>query len=293
MMKTFVIRGPRAQLDRGLVALAVLCLAQFVLILDAAVVAIALPAIQADLAMGTAQLQALATAYAVTFGGCLILAGRAADIVGARRMFLVGISLFTAASALCALAPSASALLAARAAQGLAAATASPAALALLMAAFTDSVGRTRAFAAWGAVAAGGAVAWQILGGLIIDALDWRWIFLINLPIGTAVLAAGATLLPTPTPTARGARLDAPGAAWLTGGLVLLVLAATKTTEGGIDATTAALAAGGIVALALFLAHERRAAAPLIRPQLLARVHVRPATPSRSSPPARRRPSSS
>jgi EmrB/QacA subfamily drug resistance transporter len=262
-------------MTRSTITLAVLCLAQFMLVLDAAVVAVAVPAIQADLTLTPGQVQAIGTAYALTFAGLLILAGRAADVVGSRRAFLLGLTLFTAASALCAAAPSAGVLVAARALQGMGAAVASPAALALLLLAFDDETGRTRAFAAWGAVAAGGAVAGQIIGGVLAEALGWRWIFLVNLPVGAAVVAAALAMLTAPAPAAPGARLDLSGAGLLTGGLVLLVLAATQATERGADAVVGMVAGAGLLALAAFLLHERRVADPLVRPALLARPPVR------------------
>ena len=266
--------GRRVRLDRGAAALALLCLAQFVLILDAAVVAVALPAIQADLQLTPGEVQGISTAYAVTFGGFLILAGRAADLFGARRAFVAGLTVFTVASAVCAAAPSAGVLVLARAAQGFGGAIASPAALALLLAAFDDAAGRTRAFAAWGAVAAAGAVAGQILGGLLTEALDWRWIFLVNLPIGAAVLAATPRLLAAAPPVAHDIRLDLRGATLLTAGVMALVVAATQATERGLDGLVVALTAGAVTALIVFLAHERRSAEPLVRPGLLVRAHV-------------------
>lgn len=260
---------------RARTILGVLCLAQFVLVLDAAVVAVALPALQADLGLTPAQVQAAGTAYAVAFGGFLILGGRASDALGARRAFVLGLTLFTAASALCALASSAGVLVAGRAAQGLGGALASPAALSLLMATFAGAAERTRAFAAWGAVAAAGAVAGQILGGVLTEALDWRWIFLINLPVGALVIAAGRRLLPAPAAARAGTALDVPGAALLTTGLVLLVLGATRATSRGLDAGVLAAVAAAVLALTAFVLHERRTARPLVPPRLAGFASVR------------------
>jgi EmrB/QacA subfamily drug resistance transporter len=258
---------------RGTAALAVLCLAQFVLVLDAAVVAVALPAIQLDLGLTPSQVQGVGTAYALTFGGLLILAGRIADAAGARRAFVVGLSVFTAASALAAASPSGDVLVAARAVQGLGAAIASPAALVLLMAAFDGESDRTRAFAAWGAVAAGGAVAGQLIGGALTEALDWRWIFLINVPVAAGVLAS-VSRLPAPPARPRDRRLDVVGAALLTAAVALVVLAATQATARGVDDVVLAIAAGGLAALTLFVAWEGRTAAPLVSLGLLARREV-------------------
>jgi MFS family permease len=215
-------------------ALAILCVAQFMVVLDVTIVAVALPAIQADLGFTTAGLQWVVTAYTLVFGGLLIVAGRAGDLVGRRRLFALGLVLFGLASLGCGLAPSAPALIALRALQGLGAAIVAPTALALLTATFA---------AGW------------VLGGVLAQAAGWRWIFLVNAPIGLAgaVLAARA-LAESRAP--RGRALDLPGAFALTAGIALLVLAAERRLWPAAVASAALLGA--------FAAIERRAAAPLL-----------------------------
>lgn len=258
---------------RDTLLLALLCLAQFMLILDVAIVAVALPPIQADLDLAPADMQWVTTAYALTFGGFMVVAGRAADLYGARAAFLAGIALFVAASAACATAQSGTTLLIARGVQGLGAAIVSPAALALLTGAFAEGVARNRAFAAWGAVASIGATAGQLVGGVITDALDWRWIFLVNVPVGVGLVLAGRRLLPT-LPRVQ-ARLDLPGATLLTAGLVALVYATAQAGKDGLDGPVLALAAGGGLLLGAFAVVERRVAAPMLRFELFASRHVR------------------
>lgn len=258
--------------------LAVLCLAQFMLILDVAVVAVAVPPIQDDLGVAPADAQWISTAYALAFGGFLIVAGRAADLFGARRVFLVGVLGFVAASLGCGLAQNSAQLLLTRGAQGLAAAVVSPAALALLLAGFAEGPERNRALGVWGAVASGGAVAGQLVGGLIADLLDWRWIFLINAPVGLGVIVLGLRLLARDRPNAA-ARLDLPGAVLLTGGLVMAVFSVSGAAERGLDAVVAASAAAGLLALLAFVAVERRVAGrggePIVRFGLFENRHAR------------------
>ncbi len=254
--------------------LVVLCLAQFMLILDVAVVAVAIPSIQDDLAVAAADLQWISTAYALAFGGFLIVAGRAADLWGARRLFLVGVFVFVVASLGCGLAQDTSQLLLARGAQGLGAAIVSPAALALLTGSFPEGAERNRALGVWGAVASGGAVAGQLLGGLITDLLDWRWIFLINIPIGIGVIVLGIRLLAYDRSTTSG-RLDLVGAVLLTGGLVLSVFAISSAAERGVDTIVTASGLAGLLALLAFVAVERLVAEPIVRFGLFANRHVR------------------
>ncbi|MDQ3237195.1 MAG: MFS transporter, partial [Actinomycetota bacterium] len=211
MTNSRTIRADSAKVARRNTLLIVLCLAQFMLILDVAVVAVAVPSIQDDLGVAPADLQWISTAYALAFGGFLILAGRLADLVGARRVFLIGVFGFVLASLACGLAQSGAQMLISRGAQGLAAATVSPAALTLLTRSFSEGSERNRALGVWGAVASGGAVAGQLLGGLITHLLDWRWIFFINVPIGVGVIAQGSRLLARDRLSAD-ARLDFAGA---------------------------------------------------------------------------------
>lgn len=258
--------------------LAILCLAQFILILDVAVVAVAVPSIQNDLGVASADAQWVSTAYALAFGGFLIVAGRMADLFGARRVFLVGLLGFVVASLGCGLAQSTTHLLVARGAQGLTAAIVSPAALALLLAGFAEGSERNRALGVWGAVASGGAVAGQLLGGLITDVLDWRWIFFINIPIGLGVILLGSHLLAHDRPK-PGTRLDLPGATLLTGGLVMLVFTISSAAERGLDTLVAASATVSLFALLAFIVVERRVAErggePILRFGLFENRHAR------------------
>jgi len=253
---------------------ALLCLAQFVVVLDATIVAIALPAMQADLGLSTTALQWVITAYTLAFGGCLLAAGRLPDRIGRRRAFAAGLSLFALASLACGLAPSGPALLAARAVQGLGAAVVAPAALALLTTAGPTGRAHARALAWWTAAAAGGGASGWVIGGLLSGLLDWRWVFFVNLP----VCAAAVVLTPRVLPERRArstARLDVAGAALATAGLAALVLTLAFVQARGIaaPATLAALAAA-VVLLAAFARVEARAADPLLGGALLRRPDV-------------------
>ena len=271
--------------------LALLCVAQFVVVLDVTIVAIALPAMQAELGMSTAALGWVITAYTLTFGGCLLAAGRLADRYGRRRGFAAGLTLFMFASLACGLAPSGAALLAARAVQGLGAALIAPSALALLTTARPDGPARRRAVGWWTAAAAGGGAGGWMLGGVLSGLLDWRWVFFVNLPICAVAIALAFRMLPeqrAPSP----ARPDLLGALVATGGLGALVLALTLVSSHGLAAheTLAALAAA-LVLLAAFAGVEGRAADPLLdrarlrRPGVLAPNLVAVALTATTTPP--------
>jgi EmrB/QacA subfamily drug resistance transporter len=250
--------------------LILLCLAQFVAVLDGTVVLVALPAIGRDLALSGGALQWVVTAYVLAFAGCLLVAGRLADALGRRRVFCGGLGLFTAASLACGLAPAAGALLAARAAQGLGAALAAPAALAMIVDAFPEGRERERAVAAWTGVAAVGGAAGLVLGGVIADALGWRWIFLVNVPAGAAALAFAPRVLPGHRGRGVARELDLPGAVAATGGLGLLVLALAQAEQSGPLAPLTLVALGGAaLLLGAFAVRERAAANPLVPPALL------------------------
>src|SRR5215207_8826163 len=213
-------------------AVALPCIAQFVLVLDVTIVAIALPAMQADLALSTTALGWVVTAYTLAFGCCLLAAGRLADRVGRRRGFVAGLVLFAAASLACGLAPSGGALLAARAVQGLGAAIASPAALALVTAARPEARGRARALGWWTAAAAGGGASGWVLGGLLTGVLDWRWVFLVNVPLCAAAAALAPLVLrerrdPSPGRSLLRTLLARPGVAGPN--VVAAVITATTT----------------------------------------------------------------
>ena len=213
-------------------ALALLCTVQFMVVLDIAVVNVALPLIQTDLGFSQENLQWVISAYALLFGGFLLLGGRAADLLGRRRVFMVGIVVFSIASLLSGFAWSEGALIGARATQGLGAAIISPAALSILMTTFAEGPERNTALGAWGAVGAFGAVAGVLLGGVLTDLLSWQWIFYINAPVGVLAFVLAPMLLDeSRDATARG--FDLPGAALVTGGLVMLVYAITQAPDYG------------------------------------------------------------
>ena len=247
------------------------CVAQFVIVLDVTIVAIALPAIQADLGLSTSALAWVVTAYTLVFGGCLLAAGRLADRVGRCRAFGTGLLLFAAASLLCGLAPHGAVLLVARAVQGLGAALVSPAALALVTAARPEGKARARALGWWTAAAAGGGASGWVIGGLLSGLLGWRWVFLVNVPLCLAAAALAPHLLAEwrdPAP----ARADVAGAVLVTTGLASLLLALTLAEARGPAAvTTLSVAALAAVLLLGLRRVERRARDPLLRGDVLRR----------------------
>ena len=247
--------------------LILLCIAQFMVVLDITVVNVALPSIGDALAFAPADLQWVVTAYVLFTGGLLLLGGRAADLFGRRRMFLVGLSIFTAASLASGLASSPTVLIAARAAQGLGAALLTPSALSIITTTYTDGQ-RAAALSAWGAIGSAGAAAGVVLGGMLTTWLGWEWVFFINVPVGAATALLALWLVPATPPAADGRRrLDLPGALSAVAGLVLLVYAIEGTGEHGWgSARTLVLlgVAGGL--LMTFLAVERRVPRPLLPP---------------------------
>ena len=255
-------------------ALATLCVAQFLLIVDVVVLNVTLPSIKRELAIADAQLPLAGVAYTLTFGSLLIVAGRAGDLFGRRRIFLAGIALFTAASVATGLAQGSWQLFASRAAQGCGAALVSPTALALLMATFPEGAPRNRALGLWAAVGSGGAIAGQLLGGVVTDAFGWRWVFLLNAPVGLAALALVRRIVPE-SHAEEAPRLDVAGAAALAGTVAALSLGLARVSEHGFDAGSALAVAGAGALLALFVTVERRQAAPLVRFGLLRQPGVR------------------
>lgn len=249
--------------------LALLAAVQFMVVLDIAIVNVALPSIQTDLDFSQANLQWVISAYALVFGGFLLLGGRIADLLGRRRIFMIGLIAFTIGSLLCGLAWSEASLIGARAIQGLGAATISPAALAILMITFREGRERNIALGVWGAVGGFGAAAGVLLGGVFTDALSWEWIFFVNIPVGLVAFALASVLLGESRDT-RIKTFDALGAVLVTAGLTTLVFAITQGREWGwssgrtigIFALSAALLAG-------FVAWENRVAEPLMRFGLL------------------------
>ncbi len=245
-------------------ALGLICLVQFMTILDIAIVNVALPSIQVDLSFTQENLQWVISAYALMFGGFLLLGGRLGDRLGRRRMFFAGIALFTAASLLAGLSWSEESLIAARALQGLGAALLSPAALAIVTATFAEGRERNIALGVWGATGGFGAAAGVLLGGILTDLLSWEWIFFVNVPVGALALV----LTPLWVPESRDLRtktFDLPGAVLITSALVVLVLAITQANNWGWGSATTwiVFAVSGALHLA-FLAWERGRAEPLV-----------------------------
>src|SRR5688500_123666 len=257
--------GPSQRGDQ--LALVVLCLAQAMLVLDVTVVNVALPVISRELGLTPGLAGWAVAAYAVTFGGLLLLGGRLADVFGTRRMLLAGLAVFTIASLAAGLANTAELFLVARALQGIGAALLSPAALATLLHRF-DGAARHRALAVWGAVGGGGAAVGVLLGGLLAGGPGWRWIFFVNVPVG-ALVAVAIVVLGIAAPVARRReRVDLAGAVLATAGIGSLIAALTATTSGEA-LLPAGLALLGIVLLGAFVAVERRAAQPLVRLELV------------------------
>jgi len=255
-----VIATPR----RKWLGLALLLLVQFMVVLDIAIVNVALPSIKTDLGFSQENLQWVISAYALLFGGFLLLGGRAADLLGRRRLFLAGIVLFTTASLLSGLAWSEGALIGARAFQGLGAAIITPAALSILTTTFAEGKERNAALGAWGAVGAFGAVAGVLLGGVLTDLLSWEWIFFVNVPVGIGALLAAPFLI-AESRDATAQSYDVPGAVLVTGGLVTLVYAITQANSYGWGSfATIGLFAGSVALLAAFLGWEARAKDPLM-----------------------------
>ena len=246
-------------------ALALLCAAFFMVILDAAIVAVALPAIQKDLGFSAQSLQWVVSAYALTFAGLLLLGGRAADMLGRRRVFLSGVIVFTGASLLCGLAWSPGALIGARALQGIGAAIMTPSALSIIMTTFEDGAERNKALGIWGSLGGIGATAAWLIGGPLVDGPGWQWIFYINIPVGVAALVLSPVLLRESRSATRERSYDPAGALTITGALGLLVYAVVEApTRGWSDPVTIACLAGAAVLLVAFVVVEQRQRAPLV-----------------------------
>jgi EmrB/QacA subfamily drug resistance transporter len=249
---------------------ALLCTAQFVIVLDVTIVAVALPAIRDGLGFGLADLQWVITAYTLVFAGFLVLAGRLADLHGRRRVFLAGLALFSVASLACGLSGSPAALIAARAVQGLGAAAVAPAALATLTATIPDGPARRRALGWWTAAAAGGGAAGWVLGGVLTEQFGWEWVFLVNVPVGAVALALAPAVVPETRAEGASRRLDLRGALAITAALALLVLGLTRAeTAGAGSPLVLGAVAGGLALAALFVRIEARAPDPLLPAALL------------------------
>jgi EmrB/QacA subfamily drug resistance transporter len=253
-----------ASAERKWMALALLCAVQFMVVLDIAIVNVALPSIQVDLGFSQENLQWVISAYALLFGGFLLLGGRAADLLGRRRLFIIGTVVFTVASLLAGFAWSEGALIGARALQGLGAAIITPAGLSILTTTFAEGRERNAALGAWGGVGAFGAVAGVLLGGVLTDALSWEWIFYVNVPVGAVALLLTPVLL-RESRDLKVRSFDAPGAVLVTGGLVALVFAITQAHEyGWSSVATIGIFTVAAVLLGGFLAWEARASEPLM-----------------------------
>ena len=246
-------------------ALYVLCAGVLMIVLDTTIVNVALPSIREDLAFTETSLVWVVNAYMLTFGGFLLLGGRLGDLYGHRRLFLIGLSLFTLASVACGLSNSQTLLVAARAVQGLGGAVVTAVALSLIMGLFTEPADRAKAMGIYGFVCAGGGSIGVLLGGLLTSTFSWHWIFLVNLPIGVAVYALSTVLLPDSRGQANDGRLDIAGAVTVTVSLMLAVYAVVNGNETGwTSAQTLGLLAAAAVLLALFLGIEARVRAPLV-----------------------------
>lgn len=245
--------------------LALACAAQFMVVLDVAIVNVALPSIQRTLDAGQSTLQWVIIAYGLLLGGFLLLGGRMVDLLGSRRILLIGMTIFATASLVSGLAPSSAVLIAARAVQGFGAALVAPAALATLALTFGEGPERNRALGIFGAVGGAAASLGVIASGLLTDGPGWRWVFYINVPVGAVLVALAAVVLPA-GPTERGARsFDVAGATSVTGGLLLFVYGLNRGAEDGWAATaTLLLFAGAALLLATFLWVEARSQAPLL-----------------------------
>jgi EmrB/QacA subfamily drug resistance transporter len=253
-----------ARVRRKGAALALLCVAQFVDVLDVNAVIVALHSLGEDLGFSQAGLQWVVSAYVLFFAGFLLLSGRVADLWG-RRTFVAGLALLTAASLLCGLSVSPEMLVASRAFQGLGAAITAPAALSIITTIFAEGSERNRAVAAWTAVAAGGGAAGLLLGGFITDVLGWEWIFFVNVPVGAAGIVLSYVLLPESQDPSASRRLDLFGAGTVTAGLVFLVLGLTQGEEAGFGSPPTLATLGLAIALfGVFVFVERRAADPLV-----------------------------
>jgi EmrB/QacA subfamily drug resistance transporter len=249
---------------RKWLALALLCAVQFMVVLDIAIVNVALPSIQVDLGFSQQDLQWVLSAYALAFGGFLLLGGRTADLLGRRRIFVAGTILFSLGSLLCGLAWSDEALIGARAIQGLGAAAITPAALAILVTTFTEGRERNIALGAWGAVGGFGAAAGVLFGGILTDLLSWEWIFFVNIPVGVAALVLTPLLL-SESRDARGQGFDVAGAVLVTAGLSALVLGVTQGRDWGWSSgVTIGVFAAAAALLAAFVAWELRVRDPLV-----------------------------
>src|SRR6476620_4250911 len=245
--------------------LAVVATAFFMTILDVSIVNVALPSIGKDLNFSQENLQWVITAYAIAFGGFLLLGGRAADLLGRRRVFFVGVVIFTAASLVCGLAQSEGMLIASRAVQGFGGAIISPAALSIVMTSFEEGADRNKALGVWGALGGSGAAVGVLAGGILTDYLSWRWIFFVNVPVGITVLLLTPRIVPESRRDGDKRHYDALGAVLVSAGLALLVYASSEAPKvGWWSARTILLLIAAVALLIGFLVNERRIDDPLM-----------------------------
>jgi EmrB/QacA subfamily drug resistance transporter len=249
-------------------ALIVISTAQLMVVLDATIVTVALPSIQGALHFSTANLQWIVTAYTLTFGGLLLLGGRLGDVLGRRRMFVLGLAVFSLASLAGGLATTSTWLIAARAAQGVGGAIAAPTALALIGDTFPAGPERTRATGIYAAMSGAGGAVGLLLGGILTDFASWRWVLFVNAPIGALVVVAALRVLKKSTPL--GGKLDLPGAFLATAGMTALVYGLVRApTQGWANSITITSLAGGLILLVAFAVTEVRSHHPMLPPRLL------------------------
>ncbi|MCW2962555.1 MAG: drug resistance transporter, EmrB/QacA subfamily [Thermoleophilia bacterium] len=246
--------------------LAIVCLAQFMVVLDATIVNVAMPRIQDGLNLTQANLQWVINSYTLVFGGFLLLGGRAADLLGRKRLFIAGVVVFTVASLVNGLATNGEMLIIARGFQGLGGALVSPAALSIILASFAEGPDRTKALGVWGAIAAGGSAFGLLLGGVLTEQLSWEWIFFVNVPIGAATILAAMRIVPESRGEAEHRSFDIGGAVTVTAGLISLVYAIVYASEHGFTSDrTIGFGIAALILLTTFVLIELRHKAPLVR----------------------------
>jgi EmrB/QacA subfamily drug resistance transporter len=261
-----VVESPPTGVTSKWLVLVIACLAQFMVVLDASVVNIALPSVQRGLHFAPANLQWVVNSYTLVFGGFLLLGGRAADLLGRKRLFLAGVLLFSAASLLNGLAQSSGMLIVGRGLQGLGGALVSPAALAIITTTFTDAGERTKALGVWSAIAASGAAVGLLMGGVLTDLASWRWVFFVNLPVGIITIALALRYVAESRVEVEHRSFDLAGAVTVTSGLIILVYGIVKAqTYGWGSGKTIGLLAAAVALLGAFIAIEARSKAPLMR----------------------------
>jgi EmrB/QacA subfamily drug resistance transporter len=259
-------RSPARPAANSWLVLVIACLAQFMVVLDATVVNVALPSIQHGLHFSATSLQWVVNAYTLIFGGFLLLGGRAADLLGRKRLFIAGVVLFSFASLLNGLAQSSLMLIAGRGLQGLGGALVAPAALSIVTTTFTDQAQRTKALGVWSAISAGGGAVGLLMGGVLTDLASWPWIFIVNVPVGVVTVALALRFVPETRIDLAHRSFDVAGAVTVTAGLVVLVFAIVKAQSYGWGSgRTIGLLAAGAALIAAFVAIERRSKGPLMR----------------------------